>query len=30
LTENKDAGIIAEDKAIVLENYIKKITITEK
>lgn len=28
LTENKDAGIIAEDKAIVLENYIKKITIT--
>jgi recombination protein RecT len=29
LIENKDAGIIAEEKAIVLENYIKAITIKE-
>jgi recombinational DNA repair protein RecT len=27
LIENKDAGVIAEEKAIVLENYIKAITI---
>ena len=30
LIENRDAGTIAEEKAIVLENYIKAITIKEK
>ncbi len=30
LTENRDAGIVAEDKAVVLEKYIKEITIKQE